>query len=61
MTHLIYAGLSTLSLPFVIYITFKIGKIAQQFDDLHRRVDTLEKTVEQIKKEGIKCPGLAVS
>ena len=61
MTHLLYAILSTLSLPFVIYITFKIGKIAQQFDDLHKRVDILERTIEQIKKEGIKCPGLVVS
>ena len=61
LEHLIYAGLSTSSLPFVVYIAFKIGKIAQQFDDLHKRVDILERTIERIKKEGIKCPGSVVS
>ena len=46
--HLIYAGLSTLSLPFVIYISFKIGNIMQQFKDLDKRVAELETDVKHL-------------
>ena len=48
MEHLIYAVLSTLSLPFVIYISFKIGKIMQQFVDLNQRVNELERTMKHL-------------
>ena len=46
--HLLYAGLSTLSLPFVIYISFKIGAIMQQFVDLNKRVNDLENNVKHL-------------
>ena len=46
--QLIYGGLSTLSLPFVIYISFKIGKIMQQFVDLNKRVNELERTIKHL-------------
>ena len=49
--HLIYAGLSTLSLPFVIYISFKIGKITQQFLDLNKRVDEIEKIIKYLLRK----------
>ena len=49
--HLIYAVLSTLSLPFVIYISFKIGKIMQQFVDLNKRVHDLEKDVKHLLRK----------
>ena len=45
---LIYAGLSTLSLPFVIYISFKIGNIVYQFKDLNKRVTDLERIIKHL-------------
>ena len=54
MEHLLYIGLSTLSLPFVIYIAFKIGKIMQQFTDLNKRVNDLEKIIKHLLVDKIK-------
>ena len=48
MDHILYLSVSTLSLPFLIYIVFKIGKIAQQFIDLNKRVDVLEKFMKHL-------------
>ena len=46
--QLIYGGLSTLSLPFVIYIAFRIGSIMQQFVDLNKRVNELERIIKHL-------------
>ena len=48
LQHLLYASLSTLSLPFLIYITFKIGKVTQQFLDLNKRVDEIERIIKHL-------------
>ena len=49
--HLLYTGISTLSLPFLIYITFKMGKIAQQFLDVNKRVDEIEKIIKHLLRK----------
>ena len=41
----LYRGTSIISLPLVIYITFQVGKVVQNIQDLNKRVSQLEKKV----------------
>ena len=40
--HLLKQSISIISLPFIVYIAFQIGKIIQTIKELSRRTDNLE-------------------
>ena len=42
----VFQSISAISLPFILYIAFQVGKIVQNIHDINYRVNQLEKKLQ---------------